>query len=578
MLDAPYLDSQSFNWILDQLQTSPLISNLIPGKEERFVFEGQIEVQGQHVTVQVVLDKNFPLQPPSIFLVPWDALGFIPHVIEPYGFICYLQQEGLLLDRRNPVGIIEEALDRAILTLTRGIRGDNQIDFVDEFESYWSRLNGVKLVLSFIEPTQSVRKVIAVKSSKGADQDYILFSDSIATINTYFGNFRPCTLRNALYVPLEVGTFILPPQSGSFWSIEEIRELVYSNISRDNTRTLQKLTKKGKQEEVVILRLPRPSGGAALFAIFYTGVKNGHPLRQGGKAKHIAPLMLQRHDKEYLMPRGGANLSELQEKRIALIGCGSVGGFIALELSRVGILKQMLIDHENLAPENTFRHVLGKDAWGTPKVQALKMEIERKIPYAQIETVAKRVEDALQTDVFRPDNYDLIIVALGDDTISLHLNEVFHTNGKTPPVVFTWLEPYGIGGHALLTGNSDQKGCLECLFTPVLGDDDNWLYNRASFAANGQSFGKDISGCGNLFTPYGSTDALQTAILACRLATDALLGEITGNPLLSWKGNDREFLRAGFKLSSRFRLTREELSKQCYDYYNPQCLVCGPAM
>jgi hypothetical protein len=218
---------------------------------------------------------------------------------------------------------------------------------------------------------------------------------------------------------------------------------------------------------------------------------------------------------------------------------------------------------------------LGKEAWGMRKVEALKAEFERKFPYVQIRTIAKRVEKLLATGEFKPNKYDLIIVALGDDTVSLHLNEILCTKKDTPPVIFTWLEPFGIGGHALLSGNSGHTGCLECLFTPVWEDDETSLYNRASFAASGQSFAKDISGCGSLFTPYGSTDALQTAILASRLATQALLGEVLGNPLVSWKGSDKEFLEAGFKLSSRYELTEDELSKRRYDYHNSRCPLCG---
>jgi molybdopterin/thiamine biosynthesis adenylyltransferase len=587
MVDAFGRDTNLFNSVLKQLQNCPLISNVNSLDIEKLVaenpggivaFQGQVQVEGEWVTVHVALDQRFPQSLPLIFLVPWNALGFIPHVIEQSGYICYAPQEGLLLDRRNPARIVEEALERAISTLTQGVRGDNRWDFVDEFESYWRRLYGSEEVLSCIEPNGDLREVIAAKLAGGATERYLFLTDNVEAVRTCFddSDLKSYTRRNALYVPLKEGTFIIPPQPGTFWTVDHVREIVHANLSQKNSRTLEKLARKRKIEEIVVLNLPRPSGGSVLFGIRYVGVENHHPLLQGGTARHQIPLVLDRRDKAYILPRGGAN-TRLQEKQLALIGCGSVGGFLAMELTRAGVLNLTLIDHDKLAQENTFRHVLGKEAWGMPKVEGLKKEIQSKFPYIRVRTIADSVEKALATGSFEPSEYALIVVALGDDTVSLYLNEVLYTRKNAPPVIFTWLEPYGIGGHALLVDNSDRKGCLECLFTPILGDDESALHNRASFAASGQSFAKDISGCGSLFTPYGASDAVQTAVLASRLATNALLGDVNGSPLLSWKGNDRELSRAGFKLSDRYNLTEEELFEKRYDYYNPRCPVCGVA-
>ena len=140
----------------------------------------------------------------------------------------------------------------------------------------------------------------------------------------------------------------------------------------------------------------------------------------------MTPLVLGRCDKEYLLPRGGAN-SQLREKQVALIGCGSVGGFLALELTRAGVLNLTLVDQDAISPDNTFRHVLGKDAWLQPKAEGIKNEIERKYPYVEIEAIADRAERALAMGALKPRDYDLIIIATGDDTVNLHLNEVLRT-------------------------------------------------------------------------------------------------------------------------------------------------------
>jgi hypothetical protein len=157
-------------------------------------------------------------------------------------------------------------------------------------------------------------------------------------------------------------------------------------------------------------------------------------------------------------------------------------------------------------------------------------------------------------------------------TLELELNEHGAGIEATPPLLHAWLEPYGIGGHVLVSGN-EETGCLECLFTSSSGK--GRLHSRAAFAQEGQEFGRRLAGCGSLHTPYGSADALRTAELATRTATDVLSGREEGNPLRSWKGDPEEFLAEGYRLSNRFSLTGEQLREQKYTYAAGECPVCG---
>lgn len=139
--------------------------------------------------------------------------------------------------------------------------------------------------------------------------------------------------------------------------------------------------------------------------------------------------------------------------------------------------------------------------------------------------------------------------------------------------VFAWVEPYGIGGHALLT-RPGQSGCLQCLFTGA-SDPDTPLYNRSAFAAYGQSFGKDDLGCGSFYTPFRGLDAQKTAEQALRLALDGLLKHEKQSPVVSWKGRPEAFTAAGFQLSPRYQQTEDQLHENQYAYINPACPVCG---
>lgn len=579
-------DSNKLSLLLKYISNSDIISNPRPIEIQSSpvgergavaIVEVDVQIEGQSVTLQIGLDALFPHSLPIISIIPWNRLGFIPHV-EPNGYVCYAQREGLLLNRHNFKGILDESIRKTISVLISGYRGENRNDFIDEFEAYWCKLSNVRYILSVIEPTDDLRQIIAAKKEDPSidEEPYIYVTDDVKSIQSFYNlrGFKQYTHRNALYIPFKPGTFVCLPPPNSQVNSDFFQDLIKTHLTKTEQKTLKRLVRKPKREEIVIFRLPRPSGGEVLFGVLFEDINGAHPLLPGGTANKIFPLVVLRRDKSFLLPRGGANKS-LQEKRVILLGCGSVGGFIAFNLVRSGILDITLVDHDILTAENTFRHVLGKSQWGKPKVEALKEELQEKFPYVRITSYQMTAQDALLSGLLVPKTFDLIIVAIGDDTISLYINEILHAQKGIPPVVFTWLEPYGIGGHVLITNNSSSSGCFECLFTPVPGDDTFIMGNRAAFAAPKQAFSKDISGCANHFTPFGSQDAQRTAALATRQAIQVLLGRVSGNPLVSWKGDPTEFLAAGFRLAPRYHQTEEELIKFQFKYRNSLCPICS---
>ncbi|PRR70131.1 ThiF family adenylyltransferase [Clostridium thermopalmarium] len=570
------------------------------------VMEGKVTLEGQSVTIQIALDKHFPLYKPLFFLKPYDALGFIAHV-DSSGFICYIHDEGLLIDTNNVTGIIEEAFDKVLKTLKDGINGINRKDIQNEFESYWSHLDNTFLIESNIELTNNVKKI---KVAKFENYPYYFAGDSISDIMNYCYKYigktrmgKPIFI-DALYIPLREGTDIIPPSYGTFWTMKKFRHIIYKNVTSSNKKIIEHIVKhkvRSSDVLIVLVSIPLLNGNKAFIGVKYSNfsaIKQGankrteyfsHPLYKTDAKCKFVPVRIVRHDKGYIMPRGGG-INLLTSKKVALIGCGSVGGYIAVELAKAGVQNITLIDQDTLMQENVYRHTLGvnsliperyKNNEGTvkfhSKILGLKREIEEKLPYTNIEVLPEyidRIENIISNNIVDFWKYDLVIVAIGNPTIELYINEYFHKKNGMPPVIFTWLEAYGIGGHAILTNNNNKNGCLKCLYTDPF-DKQAPLYNRASFAAAGQFFAKQISGCGSVYMPYGSIDSMQTAIVATRLAIDVLIGKEKDNPILSWKGNADLFLDNGFKLSEYYFLTNENLFNSRYLYKNDFCDICG---
>lgn len=572
------------------------------------VMEGKVSLASQTVTIQIALDNHFPLHKPLFFLKPYDKLGFIPHV-DVNGFICYIHDEGIIINIDNPLDIIDESFGMAIKTLDDGISGKNHNDIQEEFEAYWNRLENISVFETNVELVDNVK---VIKIALFEKDDMLFAGDSIQDITNYCYRYIGRTrigkpnFINALYIPLRDGSVIDPPYYGGFWSIKQFRNLIYKNVTSSNKKFIEKLVKKRvsyKDIIIVLVSIPLSNGHRSLIGVKYSEFTsketNGkrrkkkfcHPLYKTDAKCNFTPVHLIRHDKGYIVPRGGGN-NLLNIKSVALIGCGSVGGYIAVELAKAGVQRITLIDQDYLMQENVYRHILGTDSLVNknyktsdkvvnkklnPKIFGLKNEIEQKLPYANIHVSIEfidKIENIILNNTIDFKQFDLVIVAIGSPTIELYINDYFHRQKDMPQIIFTWVEAYGIGGHAILTNNNGKRGCLKCLYTDPF-DEYTSLYNRASFAAKGQNFTKRISGCGSVYMPYGSLDAMQTAILATRLAIDTLTGKEKDNPILSWKGNADVFKDEGFKLSAHYSIPIEKLLETKYLYKNISCETCG---
>ena len=366
---------------------------VVPPTGYSAALEGELSVARRRVKLRVALLDSFPACLPYIYLVPRNALGFIPHVLETDGSVCFLDSEGMIINRDQPAGVVLESIRRTVQLLEDGVHGTNRADFVDEFEVHWSRLAEGIWMTNVLDPGSAVRSV-AIAQAPG-EIAYVAADES--GLSSYRnGNSipRPLKLTPAVYLPLEPGTMLLPPRAaGAMWTVAEAREKLLTGLSEENSRELNALlgVRKYHGPQDVIVSLPRPSGGTNLFGIRFEGADGVHPLSSCSTAKRTIPINLLRREKSFIVPRGGAD-RELGSKRVLLVGCGAVGGYIALELARAGILHLTLVDWDLLTSDNTFRHVLGQRYWGVNKAEALKREIEANLPYVRVRAIPRSIE------------------------------------------------------------------------------------------------------------------------------------------------------------------------------------------
>jgi len=82
----------------------------------------------------------------------------------------------------------------------------------------------------------------------------------------------------------------------------------------------------------------------------------------------------------------------MQEKRAVILGCGSVGSLIALELARAGVGHFLLIDNDIVEYHNLCRHQCSISDVGDYKVNAVEKRIKEINPSAEVLAVISVAE------------------------------------------------------------------------------------------------------------------------------------------------------------------------------------------
>lgn len=273
-------------------------------------------------------------------------------------------------------------------------------------------------------------------------------------------------------------------------------------------------------------------------------------------------------NKERIIPRSGANIS-LQDKKVLLVGCGSVGSQIANQLASTGVGYLTLVDPESLSLDNLYRHSLPTNYVNWPKTYGLILELQMKYPW--LDTAQKFLGLLELRDENLLNSFDLVIIAIGSPSQERIFHDFCISNEIETAVINTWVEGYGIGGHATLD-IPNSLGCLRCAYVDSL-DFSRGLVSNLNFLKPDQSLTKNMAGCGNAFLPYSNLSAIQTALITSSLASKFLLGEISHSSKVSWKGSSTDVTNNGFELTDRYHAFTKPL--EVLPLLNSGCDICN---
>ena len=126
----------------------------------------------------------------------------------------------------------------------------------------------------------------------------------------------------------------------------------------------------------------------------------------------------------YSRSKGLLEIGVLSEKHVAIIGLGSFGANIAVELAKAGVGSFSLIDFDRVELHNLSRHACGINDLGRLKTDAVADLVWGKNPYAKIEKLAVDINDDIELLHSEVRKADLVICATDNNRSRFCLSQV----------------------------------------------------------------------------------------------------------------------------------------------------------
>ena len=557
-------------------------------------FEACFEGDGQSLTVtfkagehQLKLWHQFPdaiRQLPKFYLLAAETYGTLAHVTlitSGHGSVCVQDRESISVNFEVPALAYEESLKRHINLIEKLILNPewNRLELLREFYSNWEilcTLTGILNLKLYCAGDSKIPYSLYIKrpkrKTKVGIQGHFLGQDQKQSNNLAFKTIRRSLhwdSRQASGRAIVLALSSLEPAPVSLndlalWYIDALTKLCPDSMAK-----LKHFQKHPSKEFWLVFCANTVSGDTWFSIRFRSKVKAKLPITINQcQPWTIEPFIVRSLSRESLMPRSGGR-SELAERSVLLVGCGSVGSEVAHRLASAGVGKLVISDPDLFSADNLYRHTLSIGDIGYHKSPCVAMDLCLKYPWIIAEGVCKNLETF--SEIEELDQFDLIIVAIGSPTIEREFHAFVESNGVITAVVNTWVEAHGVGGHATLDIPS-TKGCLRCAYVDPR-ELSRGLSSNLNFLKPNQELTITHAGCGNQFLPYSGIAASYTATIAADLATQYLMSTIANSSKISWKGNADEAVRQGFKLTHRY----ENFSKplEVLPLFNSECDVCS---
>lgn len=534
-------------------------------------------------------DPHITLPTAFVLKTPEQFIGrLIPHINMGW-YLCYVEEMEADWDSNDLRGLyehvdrqIQHTLQAAVASTIQGTPDDREME--GEFSSYWLSDKQVYLLSDAVEKVE-LRCIVAENlyvqdnSESAACEEWIAYKDDDAhelaewikqrnlsrrddktTLTSYF-KIRPSRLAGVDWPPQnfrEVLQWLSEVDPGA-------RSRVLNNFVNNPVKRHVLLFDVHHQDLIgLYVEIDLEATGLNTYAKKknrkkHTGrhVKHG-TLNSCLSAKHsirkFIRLGVTRADRKTILSRNRrrSSIGDLSTKRIALIGCGTIGGYLAGLLLRSGAgcgkARFDIYDPDSFGPQNFGRHPLSTANFGQNKAVATAAEL-RLSTHLSCTVRGKPFRFLIDPELLK--KYDIVIDATGRPPVAKRLAYVVRTmpNDTRPLLVHGLNDGNGRASKVLIDEGSSCFGCL--LADPAFyknGSDIRFEHIRSDE--------RRVS-CGNTYTPYDASVSVITA----SMMQEAVLSIL--EPKLDWTYS--EHMLDGSRSRQRRLLPRQINCNICHD-------------
>ncbi|RCX31673.1 ThiF family adenylyltransferase [Thioalbus denitrificans] len=461
---------------------------------------------------EVVLDPTF-FDFPRIRLLelPPDLPAAVPHLGSD-GELCYLAKGTVVLDIYDPVGQSLACLQRAAVVFGQIMQGKMIEDLAEEFFAYW---HGWYCFVD-MQGKDLGRQNCIVAQANGCPLWFITDNEARTTEKLKSLGYQ---VTDRTVLTYRVKTSAQPRPLTSHWPPETVGDILAWQGTLDPRcrRKIHERIKEGEREKangvLIVIESPLITYG---FVALYDRQRQAKKSklanrRDSSYGLKAMPISVVRIDDPYLAQRNMPSSKTLAGKNLALVGCGTIGGYLSDMLVKAGAGtcggRLTLVDFDCLLPQNIGRHRLGFPDLLSNKAEAMAKELNRLAPSAEIRALPVDVRQAQLGEL------DLLIDATGEESLGHWLC------GHYPPpmpMLSVWIEGPGAAVRALLRTNA-SGACYRCL----------WHSNRRGGLRSTIDPLPTIlagHGCEGLYVPFPAAVSVSAASLGAEMALDWVNG------------------------------------------------------
>ncbi|WP_323844355.1 ThiF family adenylyltransferase [Microbulbifer magnicolonia] len=463
---------------------------------------------------EVQLDPTF-FDLPRIRLleIPPELPAAVPH-LGADGELCYLAKGTVVLDIYDPVGQSLACLQRAAAVFGQIMQGEMIEDLAEEFFAYW---RGWFCFVDMQSEDLGQQNCIVAQANESPFW-FITDNEDRTTEKLKSLGFQ---VTDSTVLTYRIRTGTQPRPLTGHWPPETVGDILawQGTLDPQCRRKIHKRIKEGERKKangnLIIIESPLMTYG---FVVFYDRKKrpvqkskqlaDRKDLSYGLKAK---PISVVRIDDRYLAQRNIPKSKTLAGKNLAVVGCGTIGGYLSDMLVKAGAGtrggKLTLVDFDYLLPQNIGRHRLGFPDLLSNKAEAMAKELKRLAPGAEIRALPVDVRQAQLGEL------DLLIDATGEESLGHWLC------GHYPPpmpMLSVWIEGPGTAVRALLRTNA-SGACFRCLWHSNRRDELRSTLDPLPAILAGH-------GCEGLYVPFPASVSVHAASLGAEMTLDWING------------------------------------------------------